>query len=153
MNNLISPMKMHEQASNWHLWQCCLGSASQWLDTNHAILSHVGLVSKGLFWLLVVGGLSPLFVLQWLCGHTTWPWCSVSLWHILNPQMGDFGKLHQWNRARVHCYCRCQGEQYTRQQARRAQVDLTSNDPRNLLKINFSKSKWLVSVNYVFNSL
>lgn len=62
INNLVSQMNMHERAtkpSNWHLWQCRLGWASEWLDTNHAILSHVGPVSKGLFWLLVVDRLSP----------------------------------------------------------------------------------------------
>lgn len=55
-------MNMHEQETkplNWHLWQCRLGWTTEWLDTNHAILSHVGSVSKALFWLLVVGGLSP----------------------------------------------------------------------------------------------
>lgn len=55
-------MNMHEQATkplNWHLWQCRLGWATEWLDTNHAILSHVGPVSKVLFGRLVVGGLSP----------------------------------------------------------------------------------------------
>lgn len=36
-----------------------LGRASQWLDTNPAILSCIGPVSSGLIWQSVVGGLSP----------------------------------------------------------------------------------------------
>lgn len=55
-------MNMDEQATrplNWHLWQWRLGWTTEWLDTKHAILSHVGPVSKGIFCLLVVGWLSP----------------------------------------------------------------------------------------------
>lgn len=83
------------------------------------------------------------FVLQWLCGHTTWLRCSVSLWHISDSWMGEPGKLHQWNTVRGHCYCCC-----TNQPARRTQVDLTSNNPRYLPKSNFSEPEWLACLLY-----
>lgn len=92
------------------------------------------------------------FVLQWLCGRTSWPRCRVSLWHTADFWMEEFGKRHQWNKAKGHCYCwRRWGRRCTRQQARRAQADLTSNDPRNVPKIHWTKSECLTCLFYVLN--
>lgn len=84
-------MNMHEQATwplNWHLWMSSrVRLRMTWYQPCNLIPCRSSVQRP----FLAVGCrrvITVVFVLQWLSGHTTWLWCTVSLWHILDSDGG-----------------------------------------------------------------